>query len=55
MGSIFLFEQIEAFKLFSNVEEIYEVNFEFWTEYLSKAVENVSTFALIKCYQFAGS
>lgn len=40
---IFLFEQIESSKLFSNVEEIYEVNLEFWTEHLSKVVENVST------------
>ena len=50
MINFFLFEQIEASKLFSNVEEIYEVNFEFWTEYLSKAVENVSSFPLMKFY-----
>ncbi|XP_078373411.1 uncharacterized protein LOC144657010 isoform X4 [Oculina patagonica] len=32
--------EIEASKLFSNVEEIYEVNLVFWSEHLSKVVEN---------------
>lgn len=36
--------QIEASKLFNNVEQIYEVNLAFWTEHLSKVVEYVSVF-----------
>ena len=39
--------QIEASKLFSNVEEIYEVNLAFWTEHLSKVIENVSLLLVV--------
>lgn len=37
--------QIEASKLFSNIEEIYTINLAFWMANLSKVVENVSNFS----------
>ena len=46
MNFLHTFLQIEASKLFSNVEDIYEVNLAFWTDHLSKVVENVSIFPL---------
>ena len=36
--------QVEDFKLFSNVEDIYTVNLAFWMAHLSRVVENVSNF-----------